>query len=149
MKIYVDADACPVVRQTEEVAKAHNIETILISDTNHIINSDYSQVIVVDKGSDSADFFIVNKLVKGDIVVTQDYGVAAMALGKRAYPIHQSGRWYTNDNIEQMLMTRHITKKIRHSGKKAHLKGPKKRTEADNTAFMESLIKLILYIKNK
>ncbi|MGN1318135.1 MAG: YaiI/YqxD family protein [Lachnospirales bacterium] len=143
MTIYVDADACPVIKQTEKIAKKYKIKTVLISDTNHILKSEYSEIITVDKGSDSADFVIANKCNNNDIVVTQDYGVAAMVLAKGGYPIHQNGKWYTKDNIDSFLMIRHINKKARNSKAKNHLKGPKKRTEADNIAFMDSLEKLI------
>ena len=143
MKIYVDADACPVVKQTEKVAKKYNISVILICDTNHIINSDYSEVLIADTGSDSVDIVLVNKCNKGDIVVSQDYGVAAMALGKGAYPIHQSGKWYTNENIDSMLMQRHMSKVARRSKSKVHIKGPKKKTEEDNIRYEQSLEKLV------
>ena len=75
--------------------------------------------------------------------MTQDYGVAAMALGKGAFCIHQSGRWYTNDNIDQMLMERHLAGKARRASKKNHLKGPKKRTAEDDERFVKSLEELI------
>ncbi len=143
MKIYVDADACPVVKQTEKIAKKYNVPVVLICDTNHILNSDYSDVIIADAGADSVDIVLVNKCSKGDIVVSQDYGVAAMALGKGAYPIHQSGKWYTNENIESMLMQRHISKAMRRSKSKVHIKGPKKRTEEDNERYEQSLEKLV------
>lgn len=149
MRIYVDADACPVVRQTENIAKKYNIEVTLICDTNHILNSDYSEIIIADAGADSVDIVLVNKCSKGDIVVSQDYGVACMALGKGAYPIHQSGKWYTNENIDEMLMQRHIAKAERRSHKKSHFKGPKKRTEEDNERYTNSLEKLILKIKSE
>lgn len=148
MRIYVDADACPVVRQTEEISKKYNVPVTLICDTNHILNSDYSDIIVADAGADSVDFVLVNRCKKGDIVVSQDYGVAAMALGKGAYPIHQSGKWYTNENIDELLMQRHIAKAVRRSNNKNRLKGPKKRTEEDNEKYMISLEKLILKIKS-
>ncbi len=143
MKIYVDADACPVVKQTEKIAKKYNVPVVLICDTNHILNSDYSDVIIADAGADSVDIVLVNKCSKGDIVVSQDYGVAAMALGKGAYPIHQSGKWYTNENIDSMLMQRHISKAMRRSKSKVHIKGPKKRTEEDNERYEQSLEKLV------
>ena len=76
-------------------------------------------------------------------MVSQDYGVAAMALGKGAYAIHQSGKWYTNENIDQMLMERHLNKKARRASQKKHLKGPKKRTKEDDERFSESFEKLI------
>ena len=98
MHIYVDADACPVIRIVENIAKKYNIETTLICDTNHVLTSDYSDVVTVSAGADAVDFKLVNLCTRDDIVVTQDYGVAAMALSKGAYAIHQSGKWYTNDN---------------------------------------------------
>jgi hypothetical protein len=143
LKIYVDADACPVVRIVEQVAKKNNIPVMLLCDTNHVLNSDYSEVKVIGAGADAVDFALINLCVKLDIVVTQDYGVAAMALGKGAYAIHQSGKWYTNDNIDQMLMERHLGKKVRRASGKNHLKGPRKRTEEDDAKFRESFEKLI------
>lgn len=93
MQIYVDADACPVVHIVEKVAERYGIAVTLLCDTNHILNSDYSEVIVVGAGADAVDYKLISICHKGDIVVSQDYGVAAMALGKGAYAIHQSGKW--------------------------------------------------------
>ncbi len=143
MKIYVDADACPVTRIIERVAKEYGIDVVLLCDTNHILQSDYSEVRVIGAGSDAVDLALINKCGKGDIVVTQDYGVAALALGKNAYAIHQSGRIFTDDNIGGLLMDRHLAKKSRMSSSKNHLKGPKKRTKADDINFEKSLRKLI------
>ena len=131
MQIFVDADACPVVDIVETIAQKYNISTTLLCDTNHILYSDYSEVIVVGAGADAVDYKLISICHKGDIVVSQDYGVAAMALGKGAYAIHQSGKWYTNENIDQMLMERHLNKKARRSSHKNHMKGPRKRTEDD------------------
>lgn len=143
MKILVDADACPVVGIVENIAKKHNVPVILLCDTNHVLQSNYSEVKIIGAGADAVDFALVNVCQKGDIVVTQDYGVAAMILGKGAYGIHQSGKWYTNDNIDQMLMERHLSKKARMASKKHHMKGPAKRTEEDDRRFAESFEKLI------
>ncbi len=77
-------------------------------------------------------------------MVTQDYGVAAMALGKGAYGIHQSGKWYTDENIDLLLMERHMAKKARREKSRHHLKGPAKRTKEDDERFKISLEKLIL-----
>jgi hypothetical protein len=144
VKIYVDADACPVVGIVEQVARKNNIPVVLLCDTNHVLSSDYSEVKIIGAGADAVDFALINMCKKGDIVVTQDYGVAAMALGKGAYAIHQSGKWYTNDNIDRMLMERHLNKKSRRASGKHHLKGPKKRTEEDDVRFRESFEKLII-----
>ena len=147
MKILVDADACPVVRQVEKVAKRYNIPTVLLCDTSHIMNTTYSEVKIIGSGADAVDFALVNICQKGDISVTQDYGVAAMVLSKGGYCIHQSGKIFTDDNIGGLLMDRHLAKKARMSKSKNHLKGAKKRTQADDERFeasFESLIKRIL-----
>lgn len=143
MKILVDADACPVVSMVETVAKKRNILVVLLCDTNHVLRSDYSEVKVIGAGADAVDFALVNQCQKGDVVVTQDYGVAAMILGKGAYGIHQSGKWYTNENIDQMLMERHLNKKARRANGKHHLKGPAKRTEEDDRSFQTSFEALL------
>ena len=143
MKIYVDADACPVTHIVEKLAKKYELPCVLLCDTNHVLTSDYSEVIIVGAGADAVDFKLISLLSKGDICVSQDYGVAAMALGKGCYAIHQNGRWYTNENIDQMLMKRHLAKKARRSSKKNHLKGPSKRTPEDDRRFEESFERLI------
>ena len=125
MQIFVDADACPVIGIVEKVAKEHSVPVTLLCDTNHVLSSDYSEVIVVGAGADAVDYKLISICHKGDIVVSQDYGVAAMALGKNAYAIHQSGKWYTNENIDQMLMERHLNKKARRASGKNHLRGPR------------------------
>ena len=135
MQILVDADACPVVSIVERVAKEHNLPVTLLCDTNHVLSSDYSEVIVVGAGADAVDYKLISICHKGDIIVSQDYGVAAMVLGKGAYAIHQSGKWYTNENIDQMLMERHLNKKARRASGKNHLKGPRKRTSEDDEHF--------------
>jgi uncharacterized protein YaiI (UPF0178 family) len=149
MQIFVDADACPVVGIVEKIAKKYELAVTLLCDTNHVLSSGYSEIRIIGAGADAVDFALVNSCKRGDIVVTQDYGVAAMALGKGAYAIHQSGKWYTNDNIDQMLMERHISKKARRASGKNHLKGPRKRTPEDDERFAESFEKIILrYIQN-
>ena len=117
--------------------------------TNHVLSSAYSEVVVVGAGADAVDYKLISICHKGDIVVSQDYGVAAMALGKGAYAIHQSGKWYTNDNIDQMLMERHLNKKARRSSRKCHIKGPKKRTEEDDERFAQSFEKMLLMAREK
>lgn len=143
MHIYIDADACPVVGIAEDIATKYNISVTLLCDTNHVLTSDYSEVIVVGAGADVVDYKLISICHRGDIVVTQDYGVAAMALGKGAFAIHQSGKWYTNENIDQMLMERHLNKKARRASSRNHIKGPRKRTEEDDQRFAESFEKLL------
>ena len=144
--ILVDADACPVVRIVEDIARRFACPVTLLCDTNHILQSDYSQVRVIGAGADAVDFALFNLCHTGDVVVTQDYGVAAMALGKGAYAIHQSGRLYTDENIDQLLMERHLAKKARQSSKH-HLKGPRKRTREDDERFAAAFTQLLQTIQ--
>jgi len=143
MRVFIDADACPVVSIVENISKKYNIPVTLLCDTNHVLTSEYSEVIVVGAGADAVDYKLISICHRGDIVVSQDYGVAAMALEKGAFAIHQSGKWYTNDNIDQMLMERHLNKKARRSSHKNYIKGPKKRTEEDDERFTQSFEKMI------
>ena len=143
MTIYIDADACPVTRIAERIAKKHGIPVTLLCDTNHLLSSDYSTVRVIGAGADAVDFALINLCRRGDIVVTQDYGVAALALGKGVWAIHQSGRWYTDENIDGLLMERHLAGKARRSGKH-HLKGPAKRTAEDDQRFAESFERMLM-----
>lgn len=149
MKILVDADACPVINIVEKLAKERQIPVILLCDTNHMLNSNYSEIIIISAGIDAVDFAILNKCNKNDLVVTQDYGLAALVLAKQAYAIHQSGKWYTDKNINQMLNERYIAKKLRNSSRKNHLKGPKRRTFENDINFEQSFIKLLNYLKDK
>lgn len=149
MKILVDADACPVVKQVEKVAKRYNVPVVLLCDTSHIMNTDYSEVKIIGSGADAVDFALVNMCDKGDVAVTQDYGVAAMVLSKGGYCIHQSGKVFTDDNIGGLLMDRHLAKKARMAKSKNHLKGPKKRTQADDERFESSFESLLEKILNE
>ena len=142
MNVYIDADACPVTRLAEAIAKRYALPVTLLCDTNHVLTSDYSEVKVIGAGADAVDIALINLCRRGDIVITQDYGVAALALGKGARAIHQSGKWFTDENIDGLLMDRHLAKKARRSGKH-HLKGPARRTPEDDRRFAESFEKMI------
>ena len=142
MTIYIDADACPVIRIAEDIARKRGIPVTLLCDTHHQLHSDYSTVKVIGAGADAVDLALINLCRRGDIVITQDYGVAALALGKGAKAIHQSGRRYTDENIDGLLMERHLARKARRRGKHP-LKGPPKRTEEDDKRFAESFERMI------
>jgi len=141
MRILIDADGCPVTKITVEIAKKYNLEAVIFCDTSHIFHYDTVKVITVDKGADSADFALVNHVLQNDIVVTQDYGLAAMVLSKKGIPITQNGVIIGSENIERMLETRYAAKKAVKAGK--HPKGPSKRTPRQNKEFAQALIKLI------
>lgn len=135
MKIIVDADACPVKKEIVDIAKEFNLAVIMVMDTSHTFEDGYSDVIIVDKARDSADFTVVNLISKGDIVITQDYGVATMTLARGGYAMNQDGLIYDKDNIDQLLFQRHLSGKVRRAGGKTS--GPKKRDKDSNTKFKE------------
>lgn len=141
MKVLIDADGCPVVDLAIKLCKTNKIEVILVCDTAHSFNKENVKTIVVDKGADSADFKLVNLISRGDIVITQDYGLAAMCLARKGKAINQNGMVYTNDNIDSLLFSRHITKKIRNSG--GRLKGPSKRMQEQDLNFEKAFNNLL------
>jgi len=141
MRILVDADACPVKEIIVKLAKEKNISVIMFIDTSHVINDGYSEVITVDQGRDSVDIALINKVSKDDIVITQDYGVAAMALGKGAKALNQNGLVYSDENIDRLLFERHLAQKVRRS--KGRISGPRKRTSTDDLNFELTLKALI------
>lgn len=141
MKILIDADGCPVVDQTVNLAKKYDLRCLILCDTAHEIEKPGAQTLVFSKGADSVDFALVNRLEAGDIVITQDYGLAALCLARRGVPINQNGMVYTNDNIDSLLLARHTAKKIRNAG--GRLKGPQKRNPQQTIDFVKKLEELI------
>lgn len=141
MKIFIDGDGCPVIDLTISEAQKHNIECIIVCDTSHSIERSGARTITVSKGRDSADFYLVNMIFKGDICVTQDYGLAAMCLSKKAFALNQNGIIYDEINIDSLLQSRYYAQKVRRAG--GRLKGPSKRTAEQNEKFLMSLKILI------
>ncbi|MFE6168031.1 YaiI/YqxD family protein [Viridibacillus arvi] len=146
-RILIDADGCPVVDLIIKIAKEFQLNVTIFCDTAHQIEREGADTVMVSKGSDAVDFVLVNRLQKGDIVVTQDYGLAAMVLAKSGYAIDQNGRNYTSGNIEQLLFTRHLGQKIRQAG--GRTKGPKKRSKEANLEFAEAFRRLCKEILTK
>ena len=141
MQVLVDADACPVKDIIIRNAKKRGLQVIMIIDTSHELNDGYSTVITVDKARDSVDIKLVNLVKKGDVVVTQDYGVAAMCLGKGARVVNQNGLVYTDYNIDRLLFERHIGQKVRRAGGRTGT--IKKRTGDNDEAFEKAFISLL------
>ena len=141
MRILIDADGCPVVNITVKTAKHHNIECIILCDTSHYFERDGATTITVSKGADSVDFALVNMVREGDVVITQDYGLAAMCLARSAVPVSQDGMVYNSGNIGGLLEQRHMAQKVRRGG--GRLSGPPKRTEEQDAAFAAALEKLV------
>lgn len=141
MTIFIDADGCPVVDITAKIAARRKIDCVILCDTSHVFEKAGVKTITVSKGADSVDFALVNMVQAGDIVITQDYGLAAMCLARKAVPLSQDGMVYTADNIDALLLARHTAKKIRMSG--GRLKGNSKRTPEQNAAFERALKEML------
>lgn len=146
MKILIDADACPVTHIVINIARGRGIPVVLVTDDSHVMASDYAEVITVGQGADAVDLALINRTQTGDVVVTQDYGVAALALGKRAYAINQNGMRYTDENIDMLLNERHEARKARKAGKRGG--GMKKRTGEEDERFEREFIYLLNILLN-
>ncbi|PYF06877.1 YaiI/YqxD family protein [Ureibacillus chungkukjangi] len=136
LQLLIDADACPVIDLALSISRGYDIKSTLFCDTSHRIERENAITVMVPKGADSVDFKLVNAINKYDIVITQDYGLAAMCLAKGAFVVDQNGREMSSDNIDQLLAFRYESAKIRRAG--GRTKGPKKRTAQNNLSFEKS-----------
>ncbi len=141
MKLLIDADGCPVVDLVLAACRKYRIPCLLLCDTAHEFHRDGAETLVFDKGVDSVDYALVNRVAPGDVVITQDYGLASMCLARKARVLHQDGWEYTLDNIDGLLLLRHDARKHRAAG--GRMRGPKKRTDSQNQAFARALDALL------
>ena len=141
MKILIDADGCPVTDLTVRLCKEYALPCTILCDTAHEFHLDGAQTLVFDKGSDSVDYALVNRVSPGDLVITQDYGLASMCLARNARVLHQDGWEYTRDNMDALLLSRYESRKYRASG--GRTKGPSKRKQQQNAAFETALRALL------
>lgn len=142
MRVLIDADGCPVVDIAIRICQLANIECILLCDTAHEFHKDGASTLVFDKGADSVDFAIANRVSAGDLVITQDYGLASMCLAKGARILHQDGWEYTANNIDGLLTFRHESRKERV--RTGRFKGPKKRSWEQNLNFEKALRQVLI-----
>jgi len=141
MTIIIDADGCPVRKEAVQLAKKYKLKATIVSDVNHMIKDNYADIVTVDKGYDAVDFKIIGLMNPGDLVVTQDYGLASLVLSKKGYAIDQNGMFYNSDNIDMLLLRRHVSKQVRKAGGKT--KGPSKRKKEDTDNFIQALEKFL------
>lgn len=137
MQVYIDADGCPVINLTVEIARSYDLEITIVADYAHEFQAaEHVHVVFCDQGKDSVDFAILRLAHKKDIVITQDYGLATLLLAKGCYVISQNGMLYQDGNMEQLLNQRHMSAKIRKKDK--HSGHMKKRTKEDDKAFAKA-----------
>ena len=133
--ILIDADGCPVVDLTVQTAARYKVPVLILCDTAHQIQRDGAQTLTFDKGADSVDFALVNR------VITQDYGLASMCLARRARILNQNGLEYTPENIDGLLFRRHENKKLLRAEK--HPKGTPKRTKDQDITYRNALERIL------
>jgi uncharacterized protein YaiI (UPF0178 family) len=141
VRVLIDADGCPVVSIAVRLAQIHHLECLILCDTAHFFEREGARTLTLSKGADSVDFALVNLVKEGDLVITQDYGLAAMCLSRKARVLHQDGMEYTADNMDALLLARHTAKKIRTAG--GRLKGPSKRGKEKDLAFERAMLALL------
>lgn len=141
MRVLIDGDGCPVVGIAAEVCGNMHVPCLLLCDTAHQMHRPDVQVFTFDKGADSVDYALANRVTPGDIVITQDYGVASMCLARGARVLHQDGWEYTQWNIDALLWERHEARKFRQGG--GRTKGPSKRKPEQDSCFRRALSQLL------
>lgn len=149
MRIIIDGDGSPVKDITIELAQVHQLEVMIVTSIDHFSMKEYSSnvsIIYVDKGLDSADYKIVQLIKKGDILITQDYGLASLVLPKGVRVLHHMGFEYKAETIDQLLEQRYFSAKVRRSG--GHTKGPKPFTSEDKEKFKHLLEMIVIEKKD-
>ncbi|GGN55815.1 YaiI/YqxD family protein [Oceanobacillus indicireducens] len=144
MNIYVDADACPVKEIIIDEAVRRDLNVFLVTSISHFSlqeNPPGVETIYVDNARDAADYRIMKLAKKGDLVITQDYGLASLALPKGCLVMHHKGFMYTNKNIDELLQTRYLSAQARKAGQRT--KGPKSFTNEDREKFRERFIRVL------
>lgn len=144
MEVFIDGDACPVKKQVYRGAKAVGLEVTMVTSLAHFSGKKLPnnvKVVYVDEGADSADYRIVALTKPGDILITQDYGLASLVLPKGVRVLHHLGYEYTQENIGQLLESRYLSAQLRKSGQRT--KGPKKFTGDDRGGFKKSFNELL------
>ena len=143
-RIFIDADACPVTDIIVEEAANLDIPVFIVRSYAHYSTNTYPNHVItqfIDTGNDAVDYAIVRQIETDDIVVTQDYGLAALCLAKNSVVLHHQGYQFKHDNIDSKLMDRHLHAKARKAGKKT--RGTKKCTQVQKDKFRKRLRALL------
>lgn len=143
IRIVVDADACPVKNEIVETALAYGAAVLMVASFDHRMSADADNVTIVqvDRSDQSADLYIANQLVRGDVLVTQDFGLATIGLAKGAIALSNRGQRYTDETIDFLLERRHEHAKRRRAGR--YGKGPRPFTELDRQHFQQCLTQVL------
>lgn len=141
MTIFIDADACPVKSIIIDEGTKQQLKITIVTSISHFSTLQHPpnvHTIYVDNGAEAADYRIMQLAKKGDLLITQDYGLASLALAKGCIVLHHTGFQYTMENIDQLLQSRYLSAMVRKSGKRT--KGPKPFTKEDAANFKEQFL---------
>ena len=144
MRLIIDGDGCPVKNEIIELAEDFSLPVVIVTSIDHFTTKKYPgfiQFIYVDKGADGADYRIVKEILDGDIIITQDYGLASLLLNKKVRVFHHNGKEYLKESIDILLNQRYIGAQMRKAGKRT--KGPKPFTREDRLLFKEIMTDII------
>lgn len=142
IKLIVDADACPVKPEITDAAAQFGVPVVMVASYDHRLQAaEGVEIVQVDRSDQSVDLYIANRLKAGDILVTQDFGLATIGLAKRATVLSNRGQTYTDRTIDFLLENRHESARGRRRGK--YGKGPKAFTDRDRQGFLQTLTKLL------
>ncbi|WP_347549555.1 DUF188 domain-containing protein [Pseudalkalibacillus hwajinpoensis] len=145
LTLFVDADACPVPVKEEIMSFQQaltNVEIIFVASYAHMSTTfREAKWVMVDSEKEEADLYIHRHCRKGDLAITQDYGLASLLLPKGVFILSPRGKSYTEENISMLLHTRYLASKSRRAGK--HTKGPRKFTDEDRMSFRKELIRIL------
>jgi len=148
LDIYVDADACPVKQEIFKVARRYDLKVILVANSwMRVPASSWLDLVVVDKGADVADDWIVEKVTADDIVISGDIPLASRCLKKGALVLGNTGRPFTTDNIGDVLSLRNLLTDLREQG--VMTKGPKPFAKKDRSRFLQALDQMIVGVRRK
>lgn len=142
-RIWIDADGCPVVKQSITIAKKNACPITLVKNYAVHFSDPYAEIVTVDIERDAADFYITNHMGQGDLVVTSDYGLSALVLAKGGLVLSAKGQEITSGNIDFLLESRHEHRVMRQQKQKSKQGKIKKRSPEDDALFENELQRII------
>lgn len=147
LTVLVDADACPVKQEVITVCREMGARAVLVASYDHILGEFGGdvEIVQVDRADQSVDLYIANRLGKGDVLITQDFGLAALGLSRGAAVLSNRGQEYRPETIDFLLERRHESARKRRGG--ARSKGPRAFSGEDRQSFLHALTKVLLRLQ--
>jgi uncharacterized protein YaiI (UPF0178 family) len=141
IRIFVDADACPVKQEIVQAGTGFHVDIYFIASYAHQSESHSGNWIYVDSFKDQVDFYIYKHVRKGDIVVTQDMGLASLLVKQGVRVLSPRGTILRDEQMDTILYNRYMSAKLRRNG--TYTKGPKAFSAEDRKRFLQELKKIL------